>query len=80
MVLMCGGRHPNEEFDHHQPQDAADVTPPPFSVFNYIDQYPSFFDVVCFRRIQAGGNALQVQERPVKGLQHECRRLAKSLE
>lgn len=55
--------HPNEALDHREFCGAPDATLPPFSMFQYMDQYPVFSDVACFHDMQTGNNELKVQDR-----------------
>lgn len=40
--------HPNEMFDHHRHGNAPAVTTPPFSLFQYLERYTTYFDVARF--------------------------------
>lgn len=48
--------HPNEEFDHRLFRDAPVVSPPPVSVFHYIDLYPTFLYLVRSRHMPTDSN------------------------
>lgn len=48
----------NEEFDHRRLFDSPVVTPPPFSVFEYVERYSAYLYVGRFRRLQTYGNEL----------------------
>lgn len=54
--------HPNEEFSHCPHRDARVVTPPPFTVFEYVERHPTYFDVGRFHRVQNDVNEWQVLE------------------
>lgn len=60
---MCP-RHPNEEFDQRRHRDAPVVTPSPFSVFEFLEQYPTCFDVGRSSCMPTGGSELRVRTRP----------------
>lgn len=55
--------HSNEETDHRWVCTTPGVTPPPFSVFNNVDPYPTCLHDVCFHRMEIDGNALEVLKR-----------------
>lgn len=55
--------HPNEQFDHRLFRGAPVVTAPTFLVFDYIDLYLTFFDMVRFLRVQTKCNKLQARDR-----------------
>lgn len=41
-----GPMHPNKEFNHFRLRDTTVVISPLLSVFDYVEQYPSSFDVI----------------------------------
>lgn len=55
--------HLNEDFDHRRIRDAPVMAPLPFSVFECVDWYPTYFDATRFRRMQTNRNNLQVRKR-----------------
>lgn len=54
---------PSEEVDHRRTHNAPVVTPLPLSVFEYLKQNLTRFDVGRFRRMPFDENELQVRAR-----------------
>lgn len=55
--------HLNQDFDYRRLQDAPVVTPPHFSVFDYIDRCLNFLEVVRFLHMWTDGNELKMRKR-----------------
>lgn len=53
---------PNEELNPCLASDVPLVTPPPFSVFDYMDLYLTSLDVVSSRHVLNNGYEVQVQD------------------
>lgn len=54
--------HPIEQFNHHCHLDGSVVTPSPFSVLEYLEQYATCFGTGRFCQMQTDGIELQMQE------------------
>lgn len=52
--------HPNKDYDHRRLRDVPIVTPAKFSMIDYMDRSPIFFNVVRFRHMQTDGNESKV--------------------
>lgn len=67
LLQLSNGRakrtNANEEFDHCQLSNAPPLTIPPAPEFIFMDQYPIFWDVLCFSRMRTSCNELPVWDR-----------------
>lgn len=54
--------HPNEEFDRRRFHDEHVVTPLPFSMFEFLERYPTSYDAGRLRRLWTDGAEFQVPD------------------